>query len=559
MRTRALPALVLSLLTAGSLAPPTPAAALSLTSPATVSAVSAVSAASASPVVDDDLAARLRAVPGLTVVSETQASGHRFFVLTFTQPVDHLRPGRGTYQQRLTLLHRAEDAPTVLYTGGYGLAVNPTASRTEPTRLLEGNQVSVEHRFFRSSRPEPADWRKLDIWQEATDEHRIVQALRTIYSGKWIQTGASKGGMTSVYHRRFYPDDVDGVVAYVAPNDRINPLDGAYDRFFATVGDAACRSALENVQKEALKRRDRLVPRLEAEAAQNDQTFTRTLGTADRSFEMTVLDTVWAFWQYLGVDDCPDVPPATATDEEIYDWIDSVAGFSFYTDQGLEYYLPYYRQAAEQLGWPELRFDHLRGLTRYRGLYQPNSVLPAELRTAHNPLPMLDVDHWVRGRSSRMMFVYGENDPWGAERFTPSRNDSHLYVAPGANHRANIAALPEADREAATATLRRWAEVTTSPPAARTAPLPDDDMLPRLSPTTTCSRAAVRADPYRVSGGRRADPPATRRSPVCRPGTDRALNAERLPCPNRPDRVLLLAGGTGPDGAGRDLADFPAP
>jgi hypothetical protein len=95
---------------------------------------------------------------------------------------------------------------------------------------------------------------------------------------------------------------------------------------------------------------------------------------------------------------------------------------------------------------------------------------------------MLDVDHWVRGRSSRMMFVYGENDPWGAERFTPSRNDSHLYVAPGANHGANIAALPEADREAATATLRRWAEVTAPPPAARTAPLPDDDMLPRRRP-----------------------------------------------------------------------------
>ncbi|MEU4835806.1 S28 family serine protease [Streptosporangium sp. NPDC023615] len=480
VRTRALPALVLSLLTAGSLALPTPAAALSLTAPTSASTVSSPSTVSS--VAEDTLTDRLRAIPGLTVVSETQASGHRFFVLTFTQPVDHLRPDGGTYQQRLTLLHRAEDAPTVLYTNGYGLAVNPAASRTEPTRLLEGNQVSVEHRFFRSSRPEPADWRKLNIWQEATDEHRIVQALKTIYSGKWIQTGASKGGMTSVYHRRFYPNDVDGVVAYVAPNDRINPLDGAYDRFFRTVGDAACRTALDNVQKEALKRRDRLVPRLEAAAAQNGWTFTGTLGTANRSFEMTVLDTVWAFWQYLGVGDCPEVPQATATDEEIYDWIDSVAGFSFYTDQGLEYYFPYYHQAAKQLGWPELRFEHLRGLTRYRGLYQPNSVLPAELRSAHNSLPMLDVDHWVHARSNKMMFVYGENDPWGAERFTPSRNDSYLYVAPGANHGANIAALPEADRVAATETLRRWAGVTVPPPAARTAPLPDDDMLPRRRP-----------------------------------------------------------------------------
>nr|WP_206068190.1 S28 family serine protease [Nonomuraea sp. FMUSA5-5] len=427
----------------------------------------------------DELLERLKAIPGLTVVSEAQPAGYRFFVLSYTQPADHRHPGRDVFQQRLTLLHRSEQAPVVLATSGYGLPVNPVASRTEPTRLLDGNQVSVEHRFFRSSRPSPADWDDLTIWQEATDEHRIVQALETIYSGKWIQTGVSKGGMTSVYHRRFYPGDVDGVVAYVAPDDPVNPQDLAYDRFFARVGTPACRAALENVQREALQRRERMVALLEADAARNGYTFGRTLGSADRSFEMTVLDTAWAFWQYLGVADCPSVPPVTATDEELYAWIDNVASFAFYTDQGMEYYTPYYYQAATQLGWPDLAFRHLRGLTRYRGLYQPNSVLPAELRSRHDPWPMLDVDHWVRTRSERMMFVYGENDPWSAERFTPSRRDSYLYVAPGANHGASIALLSEAERAEATATLLRWADLSTArqrlPEAA---PLPDDPMLP---------------------------------------------------------------------------------
>ncbi|UBU11290.1 S28 family serine protease [Nonomuraea gerenzanensis] len=435
-------------------------------------------AASATAAAQDDLLERLKAITGLTVVSETQPAGYRFFVLSYTQPADHRDPGAGTFQQRLTLLHRSEQAPVVLATSGYGLPVNPTASRTEPTRLIDGNQVSVEHRFFRSSRPSPADWHDLTIWQEATDEHRIVQALRTIYSGKWIQTGVSKGGMTSVYHRRFYPDDVDGVVAYVAPNDPINPLDHAYDRFFARVGTESCRTALEDVQREALKRRARMVALLEADAARNGYTFARTLGSADRSFEMTILDTAWAFWQYSGVADCASVPPATATDEELYAWIDNVASFSFYTDQGMEYYAPYYYQAATQLGWPDLAFRHLRGLTRYRGLYQPNSVLPVELRSRHDPRPMLDVDLWVRTRSERMLFVYGENDPWSAERFVPSRRDSHLYVAPGANHGASIALLSEADRVAATDTLLRWAEVAPARRLPEAAPLPDDPMLP---------------------------------------------------------------------------------
>ncbi|HEU5110961.1 MAG TPA: S28 family serine protease, partial [Micromonosporaceae bacterium] len=406
----------------------------------------------------DDLRAALTAIPGLTVVSETQPTGYRFFVLTYTQPVDHRRPGAGTYQQRLTLLHKSVDAPVVLLTNGYDLAPDPTPSRTEPTRLVDGNQISVEHRWFTPSRPDPADWRHLNIWQEASDEHRIVQALKSVYATRWIQTGASKGGMTSVYHRRFYPDDVDAVVAYVAPNDRVNPEDSAYDRFFAKVAEESCGRALEDIQREALKRRDRLVPMLEAYAAENGFTYERTMRTADRSFEMTILDTEWAFFQFAGEALCPSVPvAATATDEELFDWIDAVAYFGFYTDEGLEPYWPYYYQAANQLGWPELKFPHLRGLTRYKNFYQANTQLPTELRSRHNPLPMLDVDHWVRTASKRMLFIYGEYDPWGGEKFRPSRHDSYLYVAPRANHGANIAALAEADRAAATATLLRWA------------------------------------------------------------------------------------------------------
>ncbi|MET0414902.1 MAG: S28 family serine protease [Actinoplanes sp.] len=427
---------------------------------------------------EDPLLQQLSAIDGLTVVSETQGTGYRFFVLTYRQPADHRHPGQGTFEQRLTLLHRSSDSPVVLSTSGYGLPATPRPSQTEPTALLNGNQVSVEHRFFTPSRPAPADWSDLNIWQEATDEHRIVTAFKSVYSGRWIQTGGSKGGMTSVYHRRFYPHDVNGVVAYVAPDDVINPADRAYDKFFDTVGTPECRATLDNVQRQALLRRDRLVPRLVADAAEQGWTFERTIGTADRSFEMTVLDAVWAFWQYQPAADCATAPAATATDDELYNWIDAVAGWSFYTDQALEYYAPYYYQAATQLGWPSLRFEHLRGLRNYPGLYTANSSLPAELRRPHNPVPMIDVDVWVRTAAERMLFIYGENDPWGAERFTPSRRDSALYVAPGANHGANIARLSPGDAAEATAMLRRWAGVpATAAAAQRSASLPIDDGL----------------------------------------------------------------------------------
>src|SRR5207248_666989 len=123
------------------------------------------------------------------------------------------------------------------------------------------------------------------ILQAATDHHRLVQALKPIYAGRWISTGASKGGMVSVYHRRFYPSDVAGTVAYVAPNDVVDPVDG-YSRFLDTVGsDPGCRAALKTAQQEALKRRSEIVARYSSWAAARGRTFNRTIGTADRAFE----------------------------------------------------------------------------------------------------------------------------------------------------------------------------------------------------------------------------------------------------------------------------------
>jgi hypothetical protein len=410
-----------------------------------------------------DLADQLAAIPGMTVVSEENAPapGYRFFYLTYRQPADHTNPSGPTFEQRLQLLHRDVTRPMILHTTGYNMPER--YFRSEPTQLVDGNQISVEQRFFDPSRPNPADWRKLDIWQAATDHHRIVGALKSIYTKKWISTGASKGGMTSVYHRRFYPRDVDGVVAYVAPNDPDNQSDRAYDEFFDSVGSTpACRTALKTLQSEALSRRTDLVNMYDAYAAEQNLHFDQVFGSTDKAFEMTVLDTEWAFWQYNSEANCGDVPGTDATDEEIFAFIDQVAGFSFYADEGILFYAPYYYQAATQMGWPQPKFRYLKDKLRYPGLYQANSSLPADLRSRHDAWPMIDVDQWVTRTASQMLFVYGSNDPWGAEQFRPSNKDSYLYTASGANHGANIALLNATDAAAARATVQRWAGVSAS-------------------------------------------------------------------------------------------------
>ncbi|MER5293737.1 S28 family serine protease [Streptomyces pharetrae] len=407
-----------------------------------------------------DIKDRLLAVPGMSLIEEKPYPGYRFFVLNYTQPVDHRDPAEGTFQQRITVLHKDVSRPTVFYTSGYSVSTAP--SRREPTQIVDGNQISMEYRYFTPSRPSPADWSKLDIWQAASDQHRIFKALKPVYDKKWLSTGGSKGGMTATYYERFYPRDMDGVVAYVAPNDVVNKEDSAYDRFFATVGTEECRDRLNGVQREALVRRDVMEERYAKYAADNGYTF-RTVGSLDKAYEATVLDYVWGFWQYSLLSDCGTIPAdaKNATDDEIWNTLDAIAGFSFYTDQGLEPYTPYYYQAGTQLGAPTIHFPHIEKKYIRYGYLPPRYYVPRDIEMRFQPGAMRDVDTWVRHNARQMLFVYGENDPWGAEPFRLGKGarDSYVLTAPGANHGARVAGLVDDEKALATAKILQWAGV----------------------------------------------------------------------------------------------------
>ncbi|MDI3404315.1 S28 family serine protease [Streptomyces cavernicola] len=414
-----------------------------------------------------DIKDRLLAIDGMRLIEEKPYPGYRFFVLGYTQPVDHKNPGKGTFEQRLTVLHKDTARPTVFFTSGYHVSTNPR--RSEPTQIVDGNQVSLEYRFFSPSRPDPADWSKLDIQQAAADQHRLFEALKPIYSKKWLATGGSKGGMTATYYERFHPDDMDGVVAYVAPNDVVNNEDSAYDRFFETVGPKECREALQAVEREALVRREPMEKLYADYLAAGDYTV-KTVGTLDKAFEATVLDTAWGFWQYSLEADCADVPEAAkVSDQELFDYIDTIAGWSAYTDQSLADYTPYYYQAGTQLGAPTIQQPHLEGLTRY-GYQPPRNFVPRDIPMSFDPSTMRDVDSWVRQNAERMLFVYGQNDPWGSEPFRPGAGteDSYVVTAPGANHGANVAGLVADEKAKATADILKWAGV--APAAVKSDP-----------------------------------------------------------------------------------------
>jgi hypothetical protein len=428
--------------------------------------------------VPEDIRDFLDTVPGLTYDEiTTEYPGYRAFYIDFTQPVNHAAPGK-QFQQRMVLHHRDRGAPMILYTSGYSLFSLDYLS--ELAASMGANQVSTEQRFFGTSKPDPlapADWDHVTIQQAATDHHRVVQALAPYYDKAWLSTGHSKGGMTSIYHRRFFPDDVDATVPYVAPISFGAP-DYRYLPFFDAVADATCRNALRAAQIEALNRFDAMLSRAQAIAKTEGLTFARSGGQA-AAFEGDIAGIEWSFWQYAGWNSCDSIPPTSASDDALFEFVRNTAGVGS-SDQTIAFFETYFYQAVAQLGYPVSPYEHLDGLLNHSGV--ASDILPAGTSPVYDDAAMPDIADWVDGEGSEIVFVYGEYDPWYGGAFDPGgATDTYLTVAPQRNHGALISDLPATQRAQALDAIEAWTGVRPAIGTAFAAPI-RRPVIPRLPP-----------------------------------------------------------------------------
>jgi hypothetical protein len=406
----------------------------------------------------------LAALPGVTVTEmDTETEGYTFFILQFTQPVDHDDPDGATFQQQVSLLHRDEAGPMIVQTSGYWDYYRD--SPVELTRMLLANQISIEHRFFGDSRPEPADWTKCTIDQMAADQHAIITALRTVYDGAFVTTGGSKGGMTAIYHRRFYPDDVDGTVPYVAPISFGAP-DERYLPFLEQIGPAACRNQVRAVATDLLaNRRAMLVTEATAEAEDRGLAYTRI--PIPLAVESSVVSLEWAFWQYRGVNACDDVPMTTASDGAMWNFLDDTSPVSDSTDASVAAFEAYYYQAYHQLGFPASSTAYLDPYVQYDD-DDYLAALPTALPAYDGGAAMNDIDNWVRTEGERLAFVYGEYDPWTGGAFTLGDAQDSLVVVEGeGSHGARIGRLAGSDQVAILDKIQAWTGVTPFAPQSQ--------------------------------------------------------------------------------------------
>ena len=138
----------------------------------------------------------------------------------FNQPIDHENPSVGMMKQKALMFFKGFDRPTVFYTRGYDV---PDYWKNRITHLdiaanMDANLIVVEHRYFGDSKNlSDTKWDYLTIEQAAADHHAIFEPLKKILPKEWVSTGTSKDGMTSLFYRYFYPNDMTVTTVFCAP------------------------------------------------------------------------------------------------------------------------------------------------------------------------------------------------------------------------------------------------------------------------------------------------------------------------------------------------------
>lgn len=376
------------------------------------------------------------------------------YVTYFTQPLDHRHPEKGSFRQRVIVSHVGFDRPTVIVTEGYGAAYALRSQyREELSKLLNANMIFVEYRYFLESTPEPKDWQYLTAENSADDLHAITTAFKNIYPGKWIATGISKGGQTTLLYRTFYPDDVDISVPYVAPLC-YGVEDGRHEPFLHKVSTPENRKIIEDFQLEALKRKATLLPRFEKYCTEKNYSFRAPI---EEIYDYSVLEYSFALWQW-GTP-ISSIPATTASDDEIFSHLLAISEPGYFTADSPN--ASFFVQAARELGYygyDVQPFKQYLSIQSSEG-YLHRLMLPEELKDMpFDKTLSKKITKFLKKQDPKMIFIYGQNDPWTAAGVTWLKNKKniHVFIQPNGSHLARISTLPEKEKKEVMELIKQW-------------------------------------------------------------------------------------------------------
>ena len=373
------------------------------------------------------------------------------YEILITQPIDHNNPDGPKFKQQLFLSHLGKAKPMVIEVDGY--AVDNRS--TELSKILNCNNITVEHRYFGESVPAPFDWQYLTIKQTANDHHRIIGLFKDYYKGKWISTGISKGGSCVIFHRYFYPNDVDVSVSYEGPLN-LSIEDQRVYEWIKTVSTPECRKKVYDFQKLCFEKRNELFPLFEQNAEQKELKY--EIVGIERAYEYAVLEYSFAFWQW-GDGDCTEIPDENSSLEEIWDHLLVYGGVSYFSDQDISEGYPFFYQCYTEFGYYAYETKDFMNYLQYAD-GETKFFIPKDTNPTYNPRLLAEINQWAMNEAENFIFIYGENDPWTATGIClTGKTNSLKIVLPNGSHASRIKNFSKKDRELIYSKLEKWLEI----------------------------------------------------------------------------------------------------
>ena len=343
------------------------------------------------------------------------------YQLKIKQPIDHNDPSKGHFYQRVFLSHKSYTAPTAIITNGYGYQANHI---TEVAKLAAANQLQVEHRYFLESSPDSLDYTYLDLDQATADLHNITTLFKNLYKGKWISSGISKGGTTTIFYRYFYPDDVDVSIPYVAPVNHSVEDPRIYD-FLDKVGTAECRADIKAYQIKMLEEATEMKSYLKWYAKGKDLQFTYL--NFDEAYEYAILEYPFSFWQWGS--NCTTIPEVTAPSDTLVQHFVDVVGLQFFSDASMKKFGSHYFQSAEEMGYYGFEIDEFKDLIKHLDTStNPSAIFaPKGIDVTFDGALTNKVYKWTQETDLPFIYINGANDTWSATAVPEVKSSPSLW------------------------------------------------------------------------------------------------------------------------------------
>jgi len=404
---------------------------------------------------ESDLFKKLKSIEEITEIQKTacDTTFSEAYEIMVSQPIDHNNPNGQTFNQRIFLSFKNFSAPVVFITEGYSAQRN---YNFELSKILDANQLIVEHRYFGKSVPAQKDWQFLNIEQSAADHHNLVTIFKKIFSGKWLSTGISKGGQTTIFFKKYYPEDIDVAVPYVAPVNLAQEDPRIY-MFLNSVGTKECREKIINFQRAFLSKREEILKLLLKDVEKNNLHLAFDY---DFVLEYMTLEYSFAFWQW-GFTKCEDIPSPEDSADVLYKHMINSNPLYFYTEEAMNEFGPFYVQAYNEIGYYGYDLAPFKDLLREIKDGSNIVLVPKDAKIEYNCCTLQNIYSWLQKHGNNILYIYGQNDTWSATavQLTGETNAVKMVKANGA-HGTRIRHFVGDEKEKIYSTLEKWLDIS---------------------------------------------------------------------------------------------------